>query len=476
MRRIQVTITRALQRNSDLLGLWLVLVIAQHYVPVTHFLARDDLLPWMVLSLSLGAFLRGGRFGQGPHPMLTPRIANRDKWLRRAGSAAIPWALMYVYDAAGALDPAPLASAVGSVIGVMVLMSMGPNHGRTAWNPTRGLPFLPAALGGVGILGVVAGLGAGRALFPEYEILSALGPASVVGGGFLAVGLVAARIQNTRQRKASGRKDGQPYRVPMFSGFLATVGPSVSCAVVLWAVSSLVYSQAYVLALLIVVWCGVVWPKPGPIMVSCVLHEVKPIGGADPSAQDIANPFDAPPSGALRFSPLSTKRTLVMHPWLVPVKSSRIAELDDPIRPLWEQRNPMLPDHVLGTAAFEPDPLTKQDQWETITIRLKGQEDTTSVKGDSKAGRIVVLRAYPPPGASTRPTIATYRWDGSVPEDSIQILDATTQQINLRDGDVLVLSQEGVAQAFEIEIGAPVFRVADGVAFRPPQLEDYVEQ
>jgi hypothetical protein len=212
-------------------------------------------------------------------------------------------------------------------------------------------------------------------------------------------------------------------------------------------------------------------------MVSCVLHEVIPVGGADSApAVGQANAFDVPPEGALRFNPLATRRTLVMHPWLVPVRSSRIAELDDPIQPLWDVPPPLASDHVLGEASFEPDPLTKQDQWEVITVRLRGRADMSSVKsGDSQTKRMVVLRPFPATGRTTRARMATYRWEQNVPEDTIQILDATTQTAELRDGDILLLSSEGVAKAFEVEIGAPVFRFADANAFRPPQLEDYVE-
>ena len=67
-----------------------------------------------------------------------------------------------------------------------------------------------------------------------------------------------------------------------------------------------------------------------------------------------ATPFDETPEGALRINPLEIKRILSTHPWLVPVKASRVPELDDPIRPLWPRREPPVAYHVLGGASLNP--------------------------------------------------------------------------------------------------------------------------
>jgi hypothetical protein len=47
--------------------------------------------------------------------------------------------------------------------------------------------------------------------------------------------------------------------------------------------------------------------------------------------------------------------------------------------------------------------------------------------------------------------------------------------LSIENGSIIVLATEGVARAFEVEIGAPVYRLPDAAGFRPPQLEDYVE-
>ncbi len=475
--RMHIRIRRLVGGNTDLFVWWMVLLVAQHMFPVTHPLASEDLVPWMMLTLSGAAFLRAKRYGYGPHPMLTPRIDRINALLQKGAAAVAPWAFMYIYYAAYNLEAEPLGFAGAVVLGVIVLVATGGSHGRTAWNPEAGAPIgaIGVTTGGAILVVVVVGFLAGRN--QDNVLLQAAARSVIVGLSFLIIGLMAARIQNHRQRKAAGRKDGKDYSQQLFPATLATVGPAISLGVVLLVVKGIGFGQAFVMSLLICTWAGVVWPRPEPIMVSCVLHEVTPVGGKDPRPQvGQANAFDLPPEGALRFNPLNTKRTLVMHPWMVPVRSSRIAELDDPIRPLWDQPAPLLPDHILGDAAFEPDPLTRMDQWEVITIRLRGRDDTAGLGGgDGGSRRMVILRPFPAPGASARPKVSTYRWEEAVPADTIQVLDPTTETATLRDGDVLVLSSEGVAKAYEVEIGAPVYRVADGALFRAPQLEDYVE-
>lgn len=474
---IQANLLRSINRNRDLIVVWFAMLVGQHMVPVTNTLAQEDLVPWMVLTLSIVAFFRATSFGLGAHPMLTPRQDTTNMLLQRAGAVVAPWALMYVYNAAVDLDPKPLGFAGGVIVGVIVLVAVGGTHGRTSWNPQRGVPIVQIIVTSIVLIGSVAlsGYAAGR--FEGNELVSALSRALLVGLSFLTIGLMASRAQNQRQRRTAGRKDGKEYKPQVFPAFLATAGPLMTLFGVFMVVKGLDFSQAFVVSLLVVVWAGVVWPKRSPIMVSCVLHEVVPTGGADSRPRDgKANPFDMPPEGALRFNPLNIKRTRVMHPWLVPVRSSRIAELDDPVRPLWDTPPELQTDHVLGDAHFEPDPLTKLDQWDVITLKLKSRSDTSSVSaGGANTKRIVVLRAYPAPGTSSEAQTSTYRWDENIPAESMQVLDPTTESINLRDGDILVISSEGVAQAYQLEVGAPVYRLVDANAFRAPQLEDYVE-
>ena len=43
--------------NADLLGLWIVLIAIQPLVPVGNLLAREDLVPWLMLCLGLTTYL-----------------------------------------------------------------------------------------------------------------------------------------------------------------------------------------------------------------------------------------------------------------------------------------------------------------------------------------------------------------------------------------------------------------------------------
>jgi hypothetical protein len=206
-----------------------------------------------------------------------------------------------------------------------------------------------------------------------------------------------------------------------------------------------------------------------------VLHEIVPAAGRDPAADGVATAFDRPPSGALRLDPLGVKRIRVLHHWVVGVKDPRIEELDDPIRPLWPRLPPPLAHHVLGEAAFEPDPVTRLPQWRTITVRLEDQRDLVRLdQGNVQTRRLVVLRPFPSRGRGGAGAVPTYRWDPRLPAGTLQVVDATTDRLTLCDGDIVVLSTEGVARAYELEIGAPIEDWSALGGQRTPQLEDYV--
>ena len=163
-----------------------------------------------------------------------------------------------------------------------------------------------------------------------------------------------------------------------------------------------------------------------------------------------------------------------IHPRL-PVRAGRIEDLDDPVRPLWTRPNRPRDHHVLGDASFEPDPVTRQPQTRVITVRLRAPDDVTTLSGgDIQSRRIVVLRPFPVGDARRGQQSVTYRWDDDrLPPGSIQVVDATTRELQLRDGDVLVLSSEGIARAYAIEIGEPLYTWGPLSTSRPPQVEDY---
>ena len=481
LRRLLAIPRRRIRQNMDLIAVWVALVVAQPLVPVDHIMARHDLTPWLILTLSLVALLRARYLGSGPHPMLTLRRAAFGWLLKRIALVVAPWGLLMWYLGASTLNGVWMLGGVGIGIAVMVLLALGRNDGLTAWNPPGTAAWLSWSTYVVLVAAILALVGwlCGEARLPwiDGSVLPAwMGMALLTSVGFLTIGLIAGRTRNYRQRKAAGRRDGKAHRPDVFPAVLALCGPAVGLALLYQILGGLMdFSQAYAGALYVVVWAMVLWPKPEPIGRACLLHEVVPSGGGDKESKATALSFERPPEGALRFNPLRTKRILVMHPWMVPVQQARIEKLDDPVRPLWPQQAPLLPHHILGQASFEPDPVTRETQWDILTVKMGNRQDVSTVAaGDSKARRIVVLRAFPK-GFMRRRRVRTYRWEAGGPKDSIQVLDATTETATLMDGDLVVLSAEGVARAFEVEVGSPLYSYADFEAFRPAQLEDYVK-
>jgi hypothetical protein len=477
-------VENGLGQNLDLLALWVLLIALQPQIPIDHILAREDLVPWLMFCLATASLFRGRRYGDGPHTSLTKQQSGFGAWLRRGAMVSAPIVLVFWFDLGFhiklVIDGDALQYIVQPLIYstlVLIALFMSAGHERTSWNP----PGIPSALvwlaGGTFVVISAVGIGYIESLFPQLAA-----DALLLGLGFFATGSIVGRVRHLRQRRAAGTKDGRSYYPKLFNYLFSGVGAVFG----LWALyliqeriglgGKVAFEQAFVPAAFVVAWAGVVWPKPIPIAVTCLLHEVMPSGGGEKSISTTANPFDKPPEGALRINPLRIKRIRSTHPWLVPVKASRVPELDDPIRPLWPRREAPLAFHVLGNASFEPNTYTNQEQWTEITIRLKGSDDVGSVSGSAAGNKsLVVLKPFLRPGVSRKKRLTTYRWDKPVPQASVQNVDATTESLSLENGSIIVLATEGVARAFEVEIGTPIYRLNDAAGFRPPQLEDYVK-
>ena len=497
---LQRRLERMISRNLDLIFLWVFLIAYLPMVPVFSPLCREDLVPWLMFCLACTVALRGKSYGDGPHVSLTAQHSIVGRIFRWIGMVATPLVMILWYDL-GAYIGVSLATNVlhevyaGPFIqaslytsGVLVLMLLGSTHGRTAWDPD-GVPgwllwgfyiiFFIGMSFGCGFLYVYSVME--TELGNDLVIFSDMAKSLILGLAFLAVGMICGRTKNLRQRVTAGKKDGGKYRTKPFNYLFACLGSFSG----LWALAVLQsllglgefsFEQAFIPSAFVIAWAGVVWPKPIPIAMTCLLHEVMPSGGNDPIISTTASPFDEPPEGALRINPLRIKRVRATHPWLVMVKASRVSEFDDPIRTLWPRREPPQAFHSLGDAAFELDPLTKQEQWSEITIRLKGGDDVAAVKGGAAVTQsIVVMKPFLRPGTPRRKQKTTYRWDKPIWEGKIQAVDASTESLSLENGSIIVLSTEGMARAFELEIGAPVYRLYDVADFRPPQLEDYVK-
>lgn len=466
-------------KNLDLLAVFGISLVVVPLLPTSHPLARPDLAPWATAVVVVASLLRSRTFGDPRLPSLTARQWALGAWLQRASRVTGPVTLLLTYDAARQWSLEPLYVALGAGVVTALLRALGRRNGRTAWRPRRGRRLAPWVLRTVLTLATAALAGLGGGLLSDSLLLWI--PVSVfVGVLFHSVGLLEDRIQTRDQREAAGRRDGKRHRTPRRLYLLAATGPSAGLLLLLWLHEALIgpvdFEQAPVITLHVLAWTGILLQPRTPLAVSCLLHEVVPTGGRDKGAKPgRVVPFDEPPKGALRIDPVDIKRLRVLHHWVVPIRDPRIDVLDDPTRPLWTRPPAPIAHHVLGDSAFDPDSLTGQPQWSEITIRLRNQVDVGHLhEFNAQQRRLVVLRPFSGWLASFRRQGKTYRWDRRLPADALTVVDASTQRIQLRDGDLLVLSTEGIARAFEVEIGAPIF---DDDLFgrqRPAQLEDYV--
>jgi hypothetical protein len=480
-------ITAPIVANLDLVLIWIVLLSAQPMISTESMLSNTHLAPWMMLSLGICAGFRACPLGDGPHPMLTARKNKADKRYRFIATVLIPVVLLYWYlagraDLFGQETQGFIYAGIG--FGILCIaaffLMLARKHQVTAWNP----PGLSAGLMWVAgpVCALLLAAVAGWFDIQEWnsEFASGVGLSLLIGVGFVSISLMLGRVRNLRQRMAAGQRNGQPYFPGLFRLILAFMGPAVGLYLLQQIYLILFhelfdFNQSFVIALHVVGWTAVIWQKPVPIAVYCMLHEVIPHGGIDGKG-DTALSFEEAPEGSLRINPLKLRKTRAVHLWKVPVQAARIEDLDDPVRMLWSRPSAPLSSHVMGEACFEPDPITKKPQTEEITIRIRGGSDVSSVgQGDAQTRRLVVLRAFPVPGTSSERHLTTYRWDKRIPQQCIQIMDATTDRISLRSGDLIVLSTEGVARAYEVECGAPVYYYPEMATFRQPQIEDYVK-
>lgn len=460
------------KHQRGLLVLWWSLTAGQALVPAGHWLGRPDLVPWATLCVCLVAVLRARPLGEGPHPSLRIRRAG-DGMLARIVSAAIPWTLLAWFES-GRTQGLGLAG-IGLVATGLVawIRQRALAERRTSWNPEPRGDALLEALATILAIALAIGFGRWTRLWSDAPLLSGMGPAALVGLAFLVCGAASGQARNLRQRMRAGRRDGERYTPGLFRPVLAAFGPSVG----LWALLLLLrgptgspdFDSAFVVTLHVVAWAGVLWAVPAPTAVGCMLHEVVPVGGKEGGK---GKDFNLPPSGALRLQPLQVLRTRVSQPWLVPVQGDRIGDFDDPVRPLWSTPAPARAAHVLGDARFDLDPVTRRPQTDVITLRLRGLDDLAGMdSANLQARRIFVL--HPSPPRRGRRVRATYRWEEDVGGGALQVVDATTRELELRTGSILVLSSEGVARAWEVEIGQPLQREELPAGFRPPLMEDY---
>jgi len=471
---------RRLLEQRDLLALLAVLVVAQPLVPLGHPLADDALVPWTALAVGGAALIRGRAPGPGAHPSLTPHRDRLGAVCRQLSLGLSPVVVLGLFEAArtGAVTLGASAAGLGFLAGV--LRVLGQRDGQTAWRP-QGSALWPRWVG------VVVGLIGGSLFLGALEALVDLDLAPVtralaLGLAFLSVGLIAGDPVHALQRAAAGRRDGKEVRRDPAPHLLAGLGPTISwlCVGGLYQlIGDLDFGQAHIVALHAVAWAGALWLKPLPAAMTVLLHEVVPAGGVDRSATAAARAFDEPPDGSLRVSPLRVRRTRLVRPWIVPIKDARVSGLDDPARPLWSQNVPSAITHVLGDARFEVDPDAREPQRHTITVHVHLDAPASGLanlgKDHQQFARVVVLRPHSSAPGRDHGRHTLYAWDPRLPADAVQILDGQTRELQLRNGDVVVVSSEGVAYAYELEIGSPLSGLPWHSHGRMPQIEDYVK-
>ncbi len=466
-------------RNGDLIGFWLLSVFGHALVPLDHWLADDSLVPWLTLCMIVIGYLRAEPLGDPPPPSLTRRRVAWAAMLGRTSLMLSPLVLAAWFEWGRSPTRPTLYVSLGLTLACAILARAGRIDSRTAWRPLGGYAWWRWAVRVLLAIGCAHLFGLWYWLTDGY-LVRWLFVAGLLGVQFVSLGVLPERLMTRWQRIASGRRDGSPYRPPIYPYLLALTGPGLGLAALLIlqanAFPPVSFASGAVVSLHVFAWAAVIWPPRIPIAISCVLHEVVPNAGKDPEAKGATMSFENPPTGALRLNPLGVRRLRVMHHWVVSVHDPRIEDLDDPIQPLWPRVPLPQSYHVLGEAAFEPEPDTQLPQWHTITIRFEDQRDVNQLgAGGVQTRRLVVLRPFPRRRGLFGPTATrTYRWDPSLSAATIQVVDATTEQVNLQDGDILVLSSEGVARAFELEIGASIYRRSELGIGRPPQLEDYV--
>lgn len=490
-----------LYADLDLLALWIALWVAQCWVPpgsplaqadfapsvpdtwdvgfLGSLLARADFAPWMALVLTFVALLRGRVLGDGAHPSLACR-SDRVGWLcKRFAVATTPALVLAWFEAipSGSLGPAVIFS-----LAQLALLSLGQRDGNSAWKP-EATPELQYWL----TLSVLTGLVC-TALHGFTTIFAdpAFPVAAQVGMTFVMTGAFAGSPRHRAQRRHAGRADKSAWRPRPFIHVLAALGPGLGWLILHSALGSIratghssagigvSFDLAYIMTLYGIAWGRVLWSRPRPIARIVLLHEVMPAGGWDGQDPALAQAFVDTPLGSLRFSPLRVRRTRVVHTWVVPVLAPRVATADDPVRLLWPPPPAPAPQHALGEARFDPDPLLNVTQMEAITIHLAGgMSDQVNLREDALARRILVLRPFPG-GLLGGSKERLYQWESALPTNSVQVLDGSTRTAQICDGDVILLASGGRSRAYEVEFAQPIidrFLLDMG---RPPQLEDYV--
>lgn len=455
----------------------LALVISALLIPASSPLGRSDGAGLVTLAVSVTALLWGRRLGAGPHPTLQPRGSRFGGLFRALARALAPWALWAAFESARSGASTLLAVALCGACALFAVL--GRDHGRTAWNPgPHGVLasarqdlrlLLPAVLIVVaGVLGLVlldqAAATLGFLREPTWV------PALLSCQTILVCAL-SGRMRNLRQRAAMAMGDEHLPAV-----FWASVGPGLTLLALGALMADFEQDRLHraglegglaglglsaptlmawhrpALVLAVALWARGLWRPRAPSAILCSWREVVP-RGADVAMGSGAIPgFEHPPAGALRINAWATRDTGRVVYWPVPVRDvswNPLARLPD-LRA--ESRSASAP-HLLGEAAFEPQTLSGRIQTEKLTVRpVPGRR--TALGGQTQAVLIRPNRPHDRGGERGREQARSWTWQDPGVPGRIRIVGE--QSLHLHDGDLLLLSADGVATAWRLEYGPEI--------------------
>lgn len=472
---------------QDLLTFWLVTVLAQAIVPRTSYLADASLLPWLAVTLSGCLLLRDCSMLPAAHPALSQRRSMALGLVRRLTAASVPWVLLLWHEylcarqSHEALLPFLFSMAGGASLILLVGVSFSQRERLTAWTPEQG--GYPLLLLGAILLVTLPAWILQAPFWQETDTIvlylrTLLPPALFTGSTFLLAGLLLTPPRDFQQFVVGQRHQGRTRLAillrllgPLLAAFLL---PFPSMTLFHWLFltqfSGLGFGGVMVHALFACLMYAALYPRPVPVAMACIFHEVRPSGSGEDDAEKIAD-FVKSPEGSLVFNPLNIERTRRLHPCLMPVESNQLALFESRAPHLWPLEGLPPQSFLLGHASFEVS--GGKPQWTTVTIR-KASRDVISWKSHLgyNLQRMLILRAFSP--RWFRRNREAFEHEGRSWEGQTQSLGDVSDTMNLMNGDIVVLSIGGVIRAYEFEIGCPVY-ATDLVAHeRPGILEDYV--
>lgn len=452
-----------------------------YVVPGDSWLFHADLVPWVAVSLCVVLGLRADRLGPHGHPQLRPLTSTRGIVGLRTASASVPLLLMALDEVAArvatacptawtplvtaVVPPLPMALAFGAVIAAGAWV--GRDEGRTAWRPVvQGKTRATMAVGSMWVVAaagqVILAAGEGGPIEWIQGEPSPARTAWLAGASFLLASSLWDRFQSAAQEEILHRRwQARPAGRRTFARVLAATVPAIGVAAISrlaqgppasetgQVASALDGSGIEPLATIVLPFylasvATALWRRRPVIGLMAVLHEVVPVGEAEPSRPGA--PGDtSPPRGTLRFHPDRVTRTGLALPWPVP---RRAALADPPLlgrESLWSEEPAPPLRHVLGEAYLEEPGWL---QLRRVRIDTAGGDDVLPLgRGDNQERRLVIYSRRAAGDTKSR----TWRWERA--SRGVTHVDPSTRNIVLHHGDIILVASGMVTQLYEVELG-----------------------